>query len=101
MTLESRLTAAYSSISDLQCELSKLKLKRDAALISVRTLEAERVLLTDVNKQLLDALKRMEYMHKLMMNKVNHASSFYDAETIKEMNEAPNQAREIIDMLGG
>lgn len=41
---------------------------------------------------LAEALHRMTEMHSLMMSKVNHGSSFYDAKCIKEMNEAPIQA---------
>ena len=38
------------------------------------------------------ALTRMDRMHGLMMAKVNHGASFYDAECLQEMNEAPIQA---------
>lgn len=41
---------------------------------------------------LLDALKRMEHMHQLMMEKIDHGKSWYDAECMREMNEAPLQA---------
>jgi hypothetical protein len=45
---------------------------------------------------LLAALKRMLSMHELMMKKVNHGASFYDGETLFEMNEAPVEAKNII-----
>jgi hypothetical protein len=43
-----------------------------------------------------DALKRMLDMHSLMMKKVNHSASYYDADTIREMNEAPSLARKAL-----
>lgn len=51
------------------------------------------------HKALIVALERMVKMHDLMMKKVNHKASFYDAECITEMNEAPQQARILIDQL--
>lgn len=44
-------------------------------------------------KQLKDSLSRMVSMHELMMDKVNHAASFYDGNCLAEMNEAPLQAK--------
>ena len=38
------------------------------------------------------ALMRMDRMHGMMMAKVNHGASFYDAECLQEMNAAPLQA---------
>ena len=43
-----------------------------------------------------EALRRMLKMHEKMMDKVNHGASFYDAECLAEMNEAPAQAREAL-----
>ena len=45
-----------------------------------------------LHKQLFDALERMDKMHEMMMEKVNHGASFYDAECLHEMNGAPIQA---------
>lgn len=42
------------------------------------------------------ALERMVIMHHKMMGKTNVGASFYDAETIQEMNEAPTQARQAL-----
>lgn len=42
--------------------------------------------------ELLEALRRMDRMHELMMSMTNHGSSWYDANTLREMNEAPIQA---------
>lgn len=39
------------------------------------------------------ALVRMLKLYDLMMEKVNHKASFYDADCVREMNEAPGQAR--------
>jgi len=50
---------------------------------------------------LLAALQRMDRMHELMMKKVNHKASFYDAETLREMNEAPLQVRRAIAKAEG
>jgi len=52
--------------------------------------------LTETEKTLIAALKRMHALQNLMMKKVNHGTSFYDAETIREMNEAPVQAARAI-----
>jgi hypothetical protein len=38
------------------------------------------------------ALQRMIIMHSMMMDKTNHGASFYDADCLREMNEAPLQA---------
>lgn len=48
------------------------------------------------NSDAMDALERMQKMHSLMMEKVNHKKSFYDAECIREMNEAPLQAKRVL-----
>ncbi|EOF5089856.1 hypothetical protein ACK1G0_002376 [Salmonella enterica] len=42
------------------------------------------------------ALARMLTMHEMVMNKTNIKASFYDADCIREMNEAPMQARRIL-----
>ncbi|ECV5893709.1 hypothetical protein F2K41_09915 [Salmonella enterica subsp. enterica] len=42
------------------------------------------------------ALARMLTMHEIVMNKTNIKASFYDAECIREMNEAPIQARRVL-----
>ena len=55
-------------------------------------LRNERDELAAKNEQLRDALARMVRMHGLMMAKVNHGASFYDAECLHEMNAAPIQA---------
>lgn len=46
--------------------------------------------------KLKQALKDMLDMHDLMMDKVNHADSAYDANCIKAMNEVPGQARAVL-----
>lgn len=48
--------------------------------------------MTEIESELLAALKRMYSMWKMMMDKVDHGRSFYDGKTIMEMNEAPIQA---------
>lgn len=45
------------------------------------------------------ALQRMVNMHDLMMKKVNHGASFYDAECLGEMHEAPLQAKQLLSDL--
>ncbi|ELY5676415.1 hypothetical protein SNM20_002722 [Salmonella enterica] len=42
------------------------------------------------------ALARMLTMHEMVMNKTNIKASFYDADCIREMNEAPVQARRVL-----
>ncbi|EAT4153025.1 hypothetical protein EUY23_02815 [Salmonella enterica] len=42
------------------------------------------------------ALARMLTMHEMVMNKTNIKASFYDADCIREMNEAPIQARRVL-----
>lgn len=42
------------------------------------------------------ALTRMLTMHEIVMNKTNIKASFYDAECVQEMNEAPIQARRVL-----
>ncbi|EIE5960807.1 hypothetical protein LDU30_001404 [Salmonella enterica] len=42
------------------------------------------------------ALARMLTMHEMMMNKTNIKASFCDADCIREMNEAPIQARRVL-----
>lgn len=43
------------------------------------------------------SLHRMILMHEMMMAKVNHGASAYDADCIREMNEAPIQAKRAIE----
>ena len=40
----------------------------------------------------LDALENMLKLHDTMMNKVNHAASFYDADCLRQMNDTPLEA---------
>jgi hypothetical protein len=54
--------------------------------------------MTDLEKTLFDALDRMSKMHHLLMTKINHGASFYDAECIREMNEAPVQAAKALNI---
>ncbi|EAO8388449.1 hypothetical protein ES892_15965 [Salmonella enterica] len=42
------------------------------------------------------AMARMLTMHEMVMNKTNIKASFYDADCIREMNEAPVQARRVL-----
>jgi len=46
----------------------------------------------NAHDELVEALKRMKRMWEMMMEKVDHGASFYDADTIREMNEAPLDA---------
>jgi uncharacterized coiled-coil DUF342 family protein len=46
--------------------------------------------------ELLAALKRMQALHDLMMKQANHGASFYQADCLREMNEAPIQAARAI-----
>jgi hypothetical protein len=50
--------------------------------------------------QLSAALARMYAMWEMMMAKVNHGKSFYDADTLREMNEAPIQAYKALALVG-
>lgn len=51
--------------------------------------------------ELIEAGKRMDRMHALLMAKTNHAASFYDAECFREMNEAPLQMQAALARVGG
>ena len=53
----------------------------------------------DLNEAL-DALQRMRRLYGLMMEKADHGSSFWDAETIREMNEAPIEAERVLKENG-
>ncbi|MHB8890263.1 MAG: hypothetical protein ACYC46_15740 [Acidobacteriaceae bacterium] len=52
--------------------------------------------MTELETTLLAALERMDKMHDMMMQKINHGASFYDAECLHEMNSAPIQAHNAI-----
>lgn len=45
-----------------------------------------------LHQQLFAALERMVKIHDLMMRQANHRASAYDADCLREMNEAPIQA---------
>lgn len=53
------------------------------------------------NAALVAALERMLAMHDTMMTKVNHGASFFDADCLREMNEAPSQAAQAIASAKG
>ena len=46
---------------------------------------------------LADALRRMLRMHALFMRDADHGNSFYQNETLREMNSAPLDARKALD----
>ncbi|MEL5589559.1 hypothetical protein PTT03_11025 [Serratia ureilytica] len=48
-----------------------------------------------------NALRRMLKMHALMMAKTNHAASFYDAECLHEMADAPYEAAAVLEHICG
>ncbi|EMP6396110.1 hypothetical protein RJ492_004550 [Pluralibacter gergoviae] len=48
-----------------------------------------------------NALRRMLNMYELMMVQANHADSFYDAECLQEMAEAPLEAAAVLEYLCG
>ncbi len=48
-----------------------------------------------------NALRRMLEMHEMMMAKANHAASFYDAECLQEMAEAPLEAAAVLEYVCG
>jgi len=61
---------------------------------------SETVLLyTETEALLISALKRMISMHSAMFSKTNVGASFYDADTLREMNEAPLEARRLLAKL--
>ncbi|MGP1257074.1 MAG: hypothetical protein ACTS10_21840 [Kiloniellales bacterium] len=49
--------------------------------------------------ELMETLKRMDRMHELMMRDVNHKQSAYQAETLREMNEASLQTQRLLSRL--
>lgn len=57
--------------------------------------------LCEQHAALVAALERMLAMHDTMMTKVNHGASFFDADCLREMNEAPSQAAQAIASTKG
>lgn len=53
--------------------------------------------MSEMEQVLFEALERMQRMHQMMMRKVNHGASYYDADTLREMNEAPIQAERALN----
>lgn len=49
-------------------------------------------MVTELEKKLFKALERMDKMHAMMMEQVNHRASAYDSVCIHEMNAAPLEA---------
>jgi hypothetical protein len=58
-------------------------------------------LYTDTESDLIASLNRVLAMHDAMFKKTNVGASFYDAETLREMNEAPLEARRLLKELEG
>ena len=83
------------SIKDVDDAIAEIERQRDALQRPQRKhgLEEARQLI----EELVSSLVRMNAMHDLMMKKVNHGASFYDAACIREMNEAPIQATKATD----
>lgn len=50
-----------------------------------------------ISKKLFDALSNMVSMHSAMMAKTNIGASFYDADTLRAMNDAPIAAGKALD----
>lgn len=46
-----------------------------------------------------DGLQRMLAMHESMLKKTNHAASYFDADTRRQMDEAPLVARRALTMV--
>ena len=78
---QSVIDRAMQEIESLREQVEKLTKER--------LLGAERIDMDYLHKQLFDALESMDKMHKMMMAKVNHRASFYDAECLDAMNNAP------------
>ncbi len=53
----------------------------------------------EINEQAFAALERMLALNNRMMQETNHAESAWSTETIFEMNDAPIEARRVLDML--
>lgn len=51
--------------------------------------------------ELLEALEAMLALHQRMMDEANHAKSAWQAETIRQMNEVPGKARELVEKYSG
>lgn len=58
-------------------------------------------LLTESEGDLIKSLKRVLAMHDAMFKKTNVGASFYDANTLREMNEAPIEARCLLAKIEG
>jgi len=67
----------------------KLYCHKHYQIYRLKMLEGERV-------PLRASLLRMVKLHGLMMKQVNHNEAAYDANCIKEMNEAPPEATKIL-----
>ena len=70
-------------------------LKKDALKHAAVALTEWQALATR-NHQLQATLLRMLNMHHLMMSKIDHGKSWYDADCLREMNQAPSQARKVL-----
>lgn len=75
----------------------------DAATLEVPqpVLDRPATELREQHGALVAALERMLAMHDTMMTKVNHGASFFDADCLREMNEAPSQAAQAIASAKG
>jgi hypothetical protein len=73
---------------------AQVSMPAEARAESQTYIEAGRLILAAPD--LLAALRRMDRMHALMMEKCNHGASWYDAECLREMNEAPLDAARAI-----
>jgi hypothetical protein len=54
----------------------------------------------DAETMLADALAGMVRLHQAMMHQINHATSFYSADTLRQMNEAPAAALRALARVG-
>jgi hypothetical protein len=73
--------------------------KSDHDLVQALFTNSERSDLVRQQARTRSALERMLTMHEMLIGKINFASSFIDADTLKEMNEAPTQARRALEVL--
>lgn len=91
MTKEQAVQEGYTII---ECTTSAIRgpLNAPDAIVSI---------FTDTESNLMQSLKRVLAMHDAMFKKTNVGASFYDAATLREMNEAPLEARRLLNELVG
>ncbi len=88
--MESKSTPGPWKISENKCDIEQ----DSESMFGICTMYADESSMANARliaaaPDLLEACEAMIEMYKAMMDKIDHGSSFYDAKTIRLMNEAP------------